>query len=131
MGIGFAIPANVARQILESLVRNGQVVRGWIGVEPVDLTPEIAQTLGLPIRDGVLIRGVLQSGPAAAGGIQPGDVVTRIAERPVRHSRDLLNAVAALPPQSRAVIGVQRGARALDVEVVVAQRPTNRPTERP
>jgi serine protease DegQ len=132
LGIGFAIPANVARQILESLVRSGQVVRGWIGVEPVDLTPEIAQTLGLPIKDGVLIRGVLQSGPAAAGGIQPGDVVTRIAERPVHHSRDLLNAVAALPPQQKAVIGVQRGARALDVEVVVAQRPvTRRPAERP
>ncbi len=130
MGIGFAIPANLARQVLEGLVRNGQVVRGWIGVEPVDLTPELAQTLGLPLREGVLIRGVLQSGPAASGGIQPGDVVTRVADRSVANSRDLLNAVAALPPQAPAVFGVQRGARALDLTVTVAQRPKMRVVER-
>jgi Do/DeqQ family serine protease len=131
MGIGFAIPANLARQVMESLVRDGQVVRGWIGVEPVDLTPDIAQTLGLPIQDGVLIRGVLQSGPAAAAGIRPGDVVTRIADKPVHHSKDLLNAVAALPPQRPATIGVQRGAQALELSVVVAQRPRARTSERP
>ena len=126
LGIGFAIPANVARDVLSSLIKNGQVVRGWIGVEPVDLTPEIAQTLRLPVREGVLIRGVLQSGPAAEGGIQPGDVVTRVAQRPVTNSKELVNSVAALTPQTPAVIGIQRGDRAMDVTVMVAQRPKMR-----
>jgi Do/DeqQ family serine protease len=126
LGIGFAIPANVARDVLQSLIKTGQVVRGWIGVEPVDLTPEIAQTLRLPVKEGVLIRGVLQSGPAASGGIQPGDVVTRIAERPVSNSKELVNAVAALTPKTPAVIRVQRGDKALDVTVTVAQRPKMR-----
>jgi S1-C subfamily serine protease len=63
MGIGFAIPVSTARQVMESLIKEGRVIRGWIGVEPRDLTPEIAQTLNLPIKQGVLITGVLQNGP--------------------------------------------------------------------
>ncbi len=123
MGIGFAIPATTARQVMEGLIKDGQVTRGWIGVEPRDLTPEIAQTLNLPIREGVLITGVLQSGPASEGGLRPGDVVVKIAETPVTNTRQLLNAVAALKPQAKAVIGVQRGEKALELNVVVAQRP--------
>ena len=123
MGIGFAIPATTARQVMEGLIRDGQVTRGWIGVEPRDLTAEIAQTLNLPIKDGVLITGVLQSGPASAGGMRPGDVVVKIADTPVASTRQLLNAVAALRPQTEAVIRVQRGDNALDLTVTVAQRP--------
>ena len=123
MGIGFAIPATTARQVMEGLIREGRVTRGWIGVEPRDLTPDIAQTLNLPIRRGVLITGVLQSGPASAGGLRPGDVVVAIAGVPVTNTPQLLNAVAALKPQSVAAIGVQRGAQALAINVTVAQRP--------
>jgi Do/DeqQ family serine protease len=123
MGIGFAIPVSTARQVMEGLIRDGQVTRGWIGVEPRDLTPEIAQTLNLPIQQGVLITGVLQSGPASEGGLRPGDVVVKIAETPVTNTRQLLNAVAALKPQTSAVIGVQRGDKPLEISVVVAQRP--------
>jgi hypothetical protein len=79
MGIGFAIPVSTARQVMESLIKEGRVIRGWIGVEPRDLTPEIADTLKLPIKQGVLITGVLQSGPAAEGGLVPGDVVVNVA----------------------------------------------------
>ncbi len=123
MGIGFAIPATTARQVMEGLIKDGQVTRGWIGVEPRDLTPEIAQTLNLPIKDGVLITGVLQSGPASAGGMRPGDVVVKIADTPVANTRQLLNAVAALKPQADALIRVQRGDKAMDLTVTVAQRP--------
>jgi serine protease DegQ len=123
MGIGFAIPVSTARQVMEGLIKDGQVTRGWIGVEPRDLTPEIAQTLNLPIKEGVLITGVLQSGPASAGGLRPGDVVVKIAETPVTNTRQLLNAVAALKPQASALIGVQRGDKALELNVTVAQRP--------
>ena len=122
MGIGFAIPATTARQVMESLIKDGQVRRGWIGVEPRDLTPEIAQTLNLPIKQGVLITGVLQSGPASAGGIRPGDVVVKVGDKPVTSTVQLLNAVAALTPDKQAVIQVQRGDRQLDLNVTVAQR---------
>jgi serine protease DegQ len=123
MGIGFAIPVSTARQVLEGLIKDGRVTRGWIGVEPRDLTPEIAQTLNLPVKQGVLITGVLQSGPAAAGGLRPGDVVVAIAGKPVVNTPQLLNAVAALKPQAVAAIGVQRGETALEISVTVAQRP--------
>jgi serine protease DegQ len=123
MGIGFAIPVSTAKQVMEGLIKDGQVTRGWIGVEPRDLTPEIAQTLNLPIRQGVLITGVLQSGPAAAGGVRPGDVVVRVDSKVVATTPQLLNAVAALRPNEKAVIGVQRGDKALDLSVTVAQRP--------
>ena len=123
LGIGFAIPVTIARQVLESLVREGRVTRGWIGVEPRDLTPEIAENLKLPIGEGVLITGVLQNGPASAGGMRPGDVVVTIADRPVTNTAQLLGAVAALKPQTEAVIGVQRGDKTLQLTVTVAQRP--------
>ena len=126
LGIGFAIPASTARQVMESLIREGRVTRGWIGVEPRDLTPEIAQTLKLPIRQGVLITGVLQSGPAAAGGLRPGDVVVSIEGRQVTNTSQLLNAVAALKPKAAAEIGVQRGDKKIDLNVTVAERPAVR-----
>ena len=131
MGIGFAIPVSTARQVMESLIKEGRVIRGWIGVEPRDLTPEIAQTLNLPIKQGVLITGVLQNGPAGAGGMRPGDVVVKIAGTPVVNTVQLLNAVAALKPQAPADIAVQRGDKQVDLTVTVAQRPlAKKPVER-
>ncbi|WOB07350.1 S1C family serine protease [Piscinibacter gummiphilus] len=131
MGIGFAIPANTARLVMEGLIRDGQVTRGWIGVEPRDLTPEIAETFNLPIKQGVLITGVLQNGPAAAGGVRPGDVVVKVADTPVANTVQLLAAVAELKPQAAATLSVQRGDRTLELKVVVAQRPrSGRPRER-
>jgi serine protease DegQ len=123
LGIGFAIPVDTARQVMEGLIRDGQVTRGWIGVEPRDLTPELAQSLRLPVSAGVLITGVLQDGPAAQGGMQPGDIVTRVGEQPVANTAQLLSAVAALRPQAATVIGVQRGRNELELPVTVAQRP--------
>ena len=130
LGIGFAIPVSTARQVMEGLIKDGHVTRGWIGVEPRDLTPELAQTLNLGVKRGVLITGVLQSGPASAGGLRPGDVVVKIAGTPVANTSQLLNAVAALKPQVVAVIGVQRGSKALDLNVTVAQRPKAGPQRR-
>jgi len=125
LGIGFAIPVSTAKLVMEGLVKDGQVTRGWIGVEPRDLTPEIAETFNLPIKEGVLITGVLQDGPASAGGIRPGDVVVKVANTPVANTSQLLTAVAALKPQTVATIAVQRGDKALDMKVTVAQRPKN------
>jgi serine protease DegQ len=127
LGIGFAIPVSTAQLVMDGLIRNGHVTRGWIGVEPRDLTPEIAETFNLPIKEGVLITGVLQEGPASAGGLRPGDVVVKVAGTPVSNTSQLLTAVAALKPQTPAVIGVQRGDRSLELKVTVAQRPKTMP----
>jgi serine protease DegQ len=130
LGIGFAIPADTAHQVMDGLIREGRVTRGWIGVEPRDLTPEFAENFKLPVRQGVLITGVLQDGPASKGGMRPGDVVVRIGEQRVNNTAQLLNVVAALKPKSDAVIGVQRGDKALDLKVRVGQRPAPQPVRR-
>ena len=123
MGIGFAIPVNTAKQVMEALIRNGEVKRGWIGVEPRDLTTEIAETFDLPVKEGVLITGVLQNGPAADGGIRPGDVVVKIKDTPIRNTSQLLNAVAAEQPTTEVPITVQRGSKTVELTVRVGQRP--------
>ena len=79
MGIGFAIPVSTAKLVLEGIVKDGQVTRGWIGVEPNDLSPELAETFGVKTKHGVIITGVLQNGPAAQAGIKPGDVIVGVA----------------------------------------------------
>jgi Do/DeqQ family serine protease len=123
MGIGFAVPVDTAREVMEALVRGGTVRRGWIGVEPRDLSVELAESLNLPVKSGVLITGVLQSGPAAQGGVRPGDVVVKVGDKPVRNTADLFAAVAALPPNQPARLGLQRGAQALEVQVTAGERP--------
>jgi len=123
LGIGFAIPTDTARTVMEALLRDGQVTRGWIGVEPRDLTPELAASLRLPVSEGVLITGVLQDGPASRGGMRPGDVVMAIAGTAVGNTAELLAAVAALKPQTTTQVAVQRGAQPLILNLQVAQRP--------
>ena len=131
LGIGFAIPVSTARQVMESLIREGRVTRGWIGVETRDLTPEIAHTLNLPIEQGVLITGVLQNGPAGTAGLRPGDVVTQVGSTSIQNASQLLSVVAGLKPDSRATIDVQRGDDKLALNVHVAERPpTPRRVER-
>ena len=123
MGIGFAIPIDLARQVMDGLVRDGRVTRGWIGVHPRELEPDFVQSFKLPVSEGVLITGVLQDGPASKAGMKPGDVVVRIGGEPISSVSQLLKKVAALKPETETVISVQRGNQALDLPVKVAQRP--------
>jgi Do/DeqQ family serine protease len=128
MGIGFAIPVDIAREVMDSLIRDGRMTRGWIGVQPRDLTPEFADSFQLPVHQGVLVTGVLRDGPAAAAGLKPGDVVTAIGGVKVVNTAQLLRAVGALKPPARARLDVQRGDEALHLNVPVASRP-QRPRE--
>ena len=123
MGIGFAIPVSTAKHVLESIVKNGQVVRGWIGVEPNELTPELAQTFGITSEQGVIVTGVLNSGPASNAGIRPGDVITQVQDQPVRTVSELLTRIAALVPGQAAPFKVQRRGETVDLAVTPAQRP--------
>lgn len=123
LGIGFAIPISSARQVMEALVQNGQVARGWIGVQTRELTPEFAEAFKLPVSEGVLISGVLANAPAAKAGVKPGDVLTQVGGTAIQSPAQLLSAVAALKPDTATTVAVLRGAQKLELPITVAQRP--------
>lgn len=124
MGIGFAIPVSTARQVLEGIVRDGQVVRGWVGIEPMELTAELAETFGLPKQsEGVIVTGVLQNGPAANAGLRPGDLLLKVAGQPVKNVGELLTQIASLTPGKTAKLEVMRRSQTLILDVTPAQRP--------
>ncbi len=130
MGIGFAIPVATAKQVLESIVREGQVTRGWIGVEPNELSPELAETFGIRTNkgeiSGVIITGVLQNGPAANAGIRPGDVIVQVSGQAVRNVPELLSRVAALKPGEAAPFEILRQEQKLQINVSPGVRPKPR-----
>ena len=123
MGIGFAIPTSTAKLVLEGIVTDGQVKRGWIGVEPNELSPELAETFGVQADHGVIITGVLQNGPAAQAGIRPGDVIVAVASQPVNNVAELLTRVAQLQPGQAAAFSVQRQGKPLALQVTPGLRP--------
>jgi Do/DeqQ family serine protease len=123
MGIGFAIPVNTAKLVLDGIVKEGVVKRGWIGVEPADLSPELMETFGVKARHGVLITGVLQNGPAAQAGVRPGDVIVQVAGKDIANVSELLSNVAALRPGAAAKFRVQRRDENLDLTVTPGLRP--------
>jgi serine protease DegQ len=126
MGIGFAIPVSTAKLVLDGIVKDGQVTRGWIGVEPNELSPELAETFGVKATEGVIITGVLQNGPAAQAGIRPGDVITRVADKPITNVSELLSSVAALKPGTASKFGVLRRNEKVELDVTPGMRPKPR-----
>ena len=124
MGIGFAIPINLAKQVMESILTNGSVTRGWIGVEPQNLSKELSQSLGLPSNtQGVLLTGVLEGGPAGRGGIKPGDVLIAVNNSPTKDVRQLLNQIAQIAPSQEAKLKVLRKDKEIELTVQVGKRP--------
>jgi serine protease DegQ len=127
MGIGFAIPINTAKQVMESILTNGSVTRGWIGVEPQNLSKELAESLNLP-KDttGVLISGVLEGGPADKAGMKPGDVLTQVNGQPVNDVVTLLNRIAQTSPGDEAKINLLRKGKPMALKVQVGKRPKSK-----
>ncbi|WP_296228775.1 Do family serine endopeptidase [Ralstonia sp. UBA689] len=128
LGIGFAIPVSVAKQVMESIISTGSVVRGWIGVEPQDVTPEIAESFGLSRKNGALIAAVVQGGPADRGGVRPGDILTSVNGESIPDTTALLNSIAQLKPGAEAKVAVSRKGKSVELTVVVGKRPA--PTRR-
>ena len=122
-GIGFAIPESVAKQVLQQIVSNGTVTRGWIGVEAQDLSKELADSFGLKSSSGALIAGVLRGGPAEKSGVKPGDILKEVEGKPVTDVAGMLNLVAALEPGASATLSLLRNQNPLTVQVRVAKRP--------
>ena len=129
LGIGFAIPISTVKAVMEAIISHGQVVRGWIGVEPQDITPELAESFKLPKSDGVIIAGVLKSGPADKAGIKPGDILLTIEGTPIPNTSELFNRIAQLAPGSTAKMTVLRSEGETTLSVAVAKRPKVRREE--
>ena len=124
MGIGFAIPISLAKQVMEAILTNGSVTRGWIGVEPQNLTKELSESLGLPSATaGVLLSGVLEGGPAARGGVKPGDVLISVNGSPTKDVRQLLNQIAQIGPGNDANLKILRKDKEVELKVQTGKRP--------
>jgi serine protease DegQ len=99
------------------------VTRGWIGVEPQDVTPEIAESFGLDQKSGAIVAGVLQGGPADKAGIKPGDILVSINDDTITDTTRLLNVVAQIKPGTAVKVHVMRKNKELDVNVTIGKRP--------
>lgn len=126
IGIGFAIPSTLVTQVMDQLIKSGRVARGYFGVEPEDITAEMASLLRLPRSEGVVLKGVQRASPAGRAGLEPGDVILSINDQPVTNSRAMLNQISQLPPGSDAKVRVVRGPKEADVNVAVGERPQPR-----
>jgi len=123
LGIGFAIPAATAKQIMDALAKSGQVVRGYIGVEPQDVTPELAEAFKLSRKDGAIVRGLQRGGPADKAGIKVSDILIAVDGTPVKDTTTMMNLVAQLMPGSKARLTVLRNNKEMEIEVAVGKRP--------
>ena len=123
VGIGFAIPSTLVVQVMDQLIKSGKVVRGYFGVEPEDLTPELAEVLKLPKSEGVVLRGVQRSGPGGKAGLEPGDVMLSINGQPIANKRAMLNQISQLPPGTPAKVRVSREGKEVELQVNVGERP--------
>jgi Do/DeqQ family serine protease len=123
MGIGFAIPVSLARNILEQIIKTGNVTRGWIGVEIQEITPELAQSFSLPSTDGALIAGVMRSSPADKAGIRPGDVLLSVNGKVVKDAQGMLELISGLEPGQTTGFHIRRATKEMDLPVAVGKRP--------
>ena len=125
-GIGFAIPIALAKGVMDQILKQGRVVRGWLGIAGQDLTPELAATFGLPEVRGVLVSAVLEGGPADQAGIEAGDIITHVDNRVPSSTFEILSIIAALPPGTKVQVQSLRKDKRLKLEAVISERPRNR-----
>jgi len=122
-GIGFAIPVELARAVMQQIAEHGRVIRGWVGVRAQDLTPALAESFNIESDHGLLISGVLENGPADRAGLQAGDVILRVDDQPTLSAMQMLNFVAGKKPGEVARFTLLRGEDTLEIQVAVAERP--------
>ncbi|HEX2825224.1 MAG TPA: Do family serine endopeptidase [Burkholderiales bacterium] len=123
LGIGFAIPASTAKQVLEQIMESGHVTRGWIGVGVQDMTKELSESFKLPEIRGALITEVFRGTPADKAGIRLGDILVAVEGKPVTDSSTMLNLVAALNPGKQATFRLVRAQQETEIKVTVGRRP--------
>jgi Do/DeqQ family serine protease len=123
-GIGFAIPVNLVRGVLDEIVAHGHVIRGWIGIVPEDITDAQASQLGLP-RGGVLVSNLYVGSPAQQAGLEPGDILVAIDGAPLRSAQEALANIASRPPGTVVTIRALRGRQSIDAHARVSEPPRN------
>jgi serine protease DegQ len=123
VGIGFAIPVTTAKSVMEAIIKTGHVVRGWIGIESQDITPELADSFGLARNSGAIIAGVVRNGPADRAGIRPGDILLTVQGKAVTNTNEMLTLIAQLAPGEKAKMTVMRKNRESTLDVMVGKRP--------
>lgn len=129
-GVGFAIPMRLASTILDDLVTQGRVIRGWLGVEAQEMTQDLAASFGLQAPRGVVISGVVPEGPAAVAGLRPGDVLLEVDGRPILDARAAMSDIAAIQPGATLPLTLVRSGETFTVDLEVGERPLP-PSRRP
>lgn len=124
-GIGFAIPVNLAKDVLKQIIEKGHVVRGWLGVKIQDISPQLAESFGLESTDGVVIANIVLNGPADKAGLDRGDVITHINEKKVRDFRETLDQISTHQPGDKVTISIIRNGKPITKQATVAERPQN------
>ncbi|MGE0356745.1 MAG: trypsin-like peptidase domain-containing protein [Burkholderiales bacterium] len=121
-GIGFAIPVGLARKVMEQIIETGSVTRGWFGVEVANITPELAESLGLGGTQGAIVGGIERGSPADRAGIRLGDVIVAVGDRKVPDLNSTLNAIADIPPGKTVQVKILRKDREVSLPVTVGKR---------
>jgi serine protease DegQ len=127
LGIGFAIPVTTVKTVMESIIKTGQVTRGWIGVELQDITPELADSFRLKKSSGAIIAGVIRGGPAESAGMRPGDILLAVEGEQVNSTADLLNMISQLQPGQQATLTILRQNQESELSVQIGKRPRVKP----
>jgi serine protease Do len=122
-GIGFAIPINMARYVMEAILKNGKVVRGYLGVAIQEVTPDLAKAFNVPQEKGALIGDVTPGGPAAKAGLQKGDVIEELNGEPIKGPNELKLKIASLAPGSVARLKINRSGQERTVSVTLGELP--------
>ncbi len=123
-GIGFAIPMSIASDVMEQLIENGRVSRGWLGVETQDITPQLAESFGLQNITGIIIAGIQRNGPAAQAGLRPGDIILSVNGKASTDSKTVMNQIARVAPGGKLQLQILRNGKVMNVEAIVGERPS-------
>jgi serine protease DegS len=123
-GIGFAIPANLAKTVMEQILERGHVVRGWLGIEAQDITPDLAESFGLQEHQGAIVAGVYPGSAADNAGLLPGDIVLRVGDKAVENARTAMNITAAMTPGTQVELAVIRHGKRMSLRATIGERPT-------
>ncbi|MBU1427014.1 MAG: Do family serine endopeptidase [Gammaproteobacteria bacterium] len=123
LGIGFTIPTSTAKKVMEQIIQNGSVTRGWVGIAVQELTPELAESFKLKDTQGVLIAEVVRGSPADKAGIKAGDILVSIDGKPLADSTAMLETISSLPPGKEAALMLLRNQSEIELKVKVGKRP--------
>lgn len=129
LGIGFAIPVSTIKMVMEAIITDGQVVRGYLGISPEDITEEMAESFNIKQTKGSIVAAVVRGGPADQAGVKPGDICIAIDGKAFSNSREMMNQIAQLKPSSKAKLMLVRQSKEIQLDIVVGKRPPFKPED--